>query len=283
MNKRSGKNKKNAGPGGIVILLLLIVAVMGLCVYVVKKNHKIEKGNDTGAAATSAAPEATGGTPLILPTPTPVPTLADRIAGLHAAEKADTIFLVAGDGTPAGCEFYAFSKEKGEWKLGLTSKGYLGSNGINYETRKEGDRTTPGGLYKLALCFGIAENPGGLQKEYYRVTEDDYWDSDVNSDTYNQLVKGSKQPASWDIAASEHLIDYREQYKYAVQIAFNTDPIVKGNGSAIFLHCTRTGGSVTAGCVAIPEADMLQAMRMLRGEAYILIVKDLADIEIYNK
>lgn len=275
MNKRKvkrRKNKKNAGPGAITVFLFLLVVVVGLCVYFAKTDNTIKE---------EMTPEATGGTPVISPTPSPTPTLADSVAQLRVAASADVLFLVSGDGTQAGCDFYAFYKEKGDWKAGFSTAGYLGANGINYNTRSEGDRTTPGGLYPLGMCFGIAENPGNLQKSYYKITSDDYWDGDVNSDTYNQLVKGSEMPASWNSAASEHLIDYQEQYKYAVNIDFNVNPVVKGRGSAIFLHCTRSGGTVTAGCVAIPEADMLQVLRMLRGEAYILIVKDLVDIQNY--
>lgn len=254
----------------MAVFLLLIAAMAGICVYFTGKDNTIQE---------ETTPNKNGGTPVTTPTTSPVPTLADSVANLRVAEKADTIFVVAGDGSQAGCEFYAFYKENGSWKAGVTAEGYLGSNGINYDTRREGDRTTPGGLYPLGMFFGIADDPGGLQKSYYKVTGDDYWDGDVNSATYNQLVKGSEQPADWSASSSEHLIDYQEQYQYVIQIEFNTDPVVKGRGSAIFLHCTRSGGTVTAGCVAIPEADLLQAMRMLRGEAYILIVKDLQDMQ----
>lgn len=282
MNKRKKKkNNKNAGPGAIAALLLLTAAVVGLCVYFTGKDNNIKGETTPGITDKVVTPEITGGTPVFIPTPSPTPALADSVARLRVAENADVIFVVAGDGSQAGCDFYAFYKENEQWKLGLTSTGYLGSNGINYDNRSEGDRTTPGGLFPLGMCFGIADNPGGLQKSYYKVTSDDYWDGDVNSDTYNQLVKASEMPASWNSAASEHLMDYQEQYQYVVNIEFNTDPVVKGRGSAIFLHCTRAGGTVTAGCVAIPKADLLQAMRMLRGEAYILIVKDLNDMQNY--
>ena len=52
-------------------------------------------------------------------------------------------------------------------------------------------------------------------------------------------------------------------YKYAVVIEYNTDPVVPGLGSAIFMHVWRGAGQPTAGCVAMAEADLLRFLRWL--------------------
>jgi L,D-peptidoglycan transpeptidase YkuD (ErfK/YbiS/YcfS/YnhG family) len=39
-------------------------------------------------------------------------------------------------------------------------------------------------------------------------------------------------------------------------IEYNTQPVVKGKGSAIFFHLADANYSPTAGCVAIQETDM---------------------------
>jgi L,D-peptidoglycan transpeptidase YkuD (ErfK/YbiS/YcfS/YnhG family) len=41
-----------------------------------------------------------------------------------------------------------------------------------------------------------------------------------------------------------------------VVVGYNTDPVVAGRGSAIFLHIWKGPGQPTAGCVAMEEADL---------------------------
>ena len=56
-------------------------------------------------------------------------------------------------------------------------------------------------------------------------------------------------------------MDNTPYYDYGAVIDYNADPVVPGAGSAIFLHVT-TGGT-TAGCVAVPEADLLQVLHWM--------------------
>ena len=75
--------------------------------------------------------------------------------------------------------------------------------------------------------------------------------------------------------------DYEPSYNYAVMVNFNVNPTIKGKGSAIFMHCTRPGASYSAGCVAIPEKRMLQSLKMIDDNAYIVIVRSIEDIAKY--
>ena len=93
--------------------------------------------------------------------------------------------------------------------------------------------------------------------EYRKINNNCYWVDDVDSPLYNQWVESSD--ITWNSA--EHLIDYPHAYKYSVVINYNMSPVVSGKGSAIFLHCM--AGSYTAGCVAVPESDMLFILKSL--------------------
>ena len=53
-----------------------------------------------------------------------------------------------------------------------------------------------------------------------------------------------------------------ELYKYGAVINYNTNPIIKGKGSAIFLHIWRNENEVTAGCVATSEKNLLTFIEM---------------------
>ncbi len=47
-------------------------------------------------------------------------------------------------------------------------------------------------------------------------------------------------------------------------LGYNDDPVVKGKGSAIFLHLARPDYAVTQGCVALACDDALAAISQLR-------------------
>jgi L,D-peptidoglycan transpeptidase YkuD (ErfK/YbiS/YcfS/YnhG family) len=61
-------------------------------------------------------------------------------------------------------------------------------------------------------------------------------------------------------------------YKYGIVIEYNTDPIIKGNGSAIFLHIWKGEGLPTVGCVAVSEEDIIKIMGWLDPAASPLII-----------
>ena len=84
-----------------------------------------------------------------------------------------------------------------------------------------------------------------------KITNDMYWVDDSKSEYYNQLVDISK--VKKDLNSAEHLIDYPIQYEYLIEIKTNPKNI-KGDGSAIFLHCTNN--KPTEGCIAVDRDIM---------------------------
>jgi L,D-peptidoglycan transpeptidase YkuD (ErfK/YbiS/YcfS/YnhG family) len=62
----------------------------------------------------------------------------------------------------------------------------------------------------------------------------------------------------------EHLKLNSIDYKYCMVIEYNTNPVVKGKGSAIFFHVANEKYAPTAGCVAIAENDMLQFLKWFK-------------------
>jgi len=113
---------------------------------------------------------------------------------------------------------------------------------------------------------------------YLQVDETHHWVDDPNSKYYNQWVEINKiKDKDWKSA--EHLASYPKAYKYAAVINYNTTNIVKGKGSAIFLH-TSTNGP-TAGCVSVPESSMVSILKELNSNARIVIGKSMTDIMKY--
>src|SRR5260370_1212639 len=64
---------------------------------------------------------------------------------------------------------------------------------------------------------------------------------------------------------SEALWRISPQYRYFAVLEYNAHPVVPGRGSAIFLHVSTGRG--TAGCVSLPETELLRLLRWLRPAA----------------
>jgi len=158
------------------------------------------------------------------------------------------------------------------WVKKVSANGYIGKNGIT-DNKKEGDGKTPTGLYDLGTAFGIASNPG-TKLSYRKINNNDYWVDDPNSKYYNTWVDIRNVKKDWNSA--EHLYSYKKAYKYGVVINYNMNPIVSGNGSAIFLHNSTNGP--TAGCISIPESSLVSMMKAIKPNAKILIAKDMNSI-----
>ncbi|WP_246021785.1 L,D-transpeptidase family protein [Paenibacillus zeisoli] len=150
-------------------------------------------------------------------------------------------------------------KINGEWKTTLGGiPVVLGKNGIGKS--RESDGKTPTGTFPIGHAFGTAAKPAGLKLTYALAGRQDYWIDDPASAQYNKWVHYTGNPAArWK--SYERL--YIPQYKYAVVIRYNDNPIVKGKGSAIFLHIWRSQDKPTAGCVAMSEANLLKVMGRL--------------------
>jgi L,D-peptidoglycan transpeptidase YkuD (ErfK/YbiS/YcfS/YnhG family) len=59
-------------------------------------------------------------------------------------------------------------------------------------------------------------------------------------------------------------------------IAYNTNPVVPGRGSGIFLHAST--GRPTLGCVSLPLPRLLTTLRWLRPSAARIAIGTAADL-----
>jgi len=139
----------------------------------------------------------------------------------------------------------------------------VGRNGFAPQGEKrEGDGRTPSGIYRLGMAFGYA--PAAVTKMPYRqALADDLWVDDANAPDYNRWVKQNETRA----LSYEKMRRDDDLYKYGLVIEYNTDPVVYGYGSAIFLHIWAGSRSTTAGCVAVSEEDMLKILGWLNPAA----------------
>lgn len=155
---------------------------------------------------------------------------------------------------------YMMQKDKEVWRQALPAMtAVVGRNGIAPPGEKrEGDGRTPSGLYRLNLAFGYPEK-AQTAMPYRQTKEDDLWVDDPDAPDYNRWVKQGETSA----LSFEKMKRDDDQYRYGLVIEYNTDPVIPGFGSAIFLHIWKERGSPTAGCVAVSEEDILKILSWL--------------------
>ena len=179
----------------------------------------------------------------------------------HAAqigESQQLIFATNNDASSVLVILQVLERNDRVWRLVFpTFTGSIGEMGFAaVDDKREGDGKSPSGIFPLGFAFGY--DPSAETKMPYRqATDNDFWVDDVNSKDYNQWVKGEPQAASWEKMKRDD-----DQYKYGVVIEYNMRPIVKGKGSAIFLHVWN-GGESTLGCVSMPEEMILEILGWL--------------------
>lgn len=183
-----------------------------------------------------------------------------QIAQLKLAQRTNQLVIVIAEAVEVEVSFW--EKQDAKWRMKLQTKGYVGEAGIG--NAREGSKVTPEGAFRLGQAFG-KKDPGS-KTAFRPITASDYWISNPESAYYNtwQQFQTSEMDESL-YAYSEH------QYEFARLIHYNTDPIIKGAGSAFFLHVENQ--RPTAGCVAVPREDMIKLIQATGEQAYIIHVK----------
>jgi L,D-peptidoglycan transpeptidase YkuD (ErfK/YbiS/YcfS/YnhG family) len=158
----------------------------------------------------------------------------------------------------------AWTKATTGWqRVGPAIPAHVGSAGLTNHP-SESMSATPIGSFGLTQAFGRAADPE-TRLPYFRTDSSDWWVSDANSRYYNTHYRCSGS-CPFDTSAGENLYAAGYVYTYAVVIDYNRFPVTSGAGSAFFLHVT--DGSATAGCVSIPEANLVSIMRWLDPAAH---------------
>jgi L,D-peptidoglycan transpeptidase YkuD (ErfK/YbiS/YcfS/YnhG family) len=133
-----------------------------------------------------------------------------------------------------------------------------GHSGIG-DKRAEGDGVTPIGMYPLRRLLYRLDRVGVPHTRLVSapIAPDDGWCDAPGDPQYNLQVKRPYRASNEELWRADHL------YDLLVVIGFNDDPVVRGKGSAIFLHVARPGYGPTAGCVAIAMADWHDLLPLL--------------------
>jgi len=145
----------------------------------------------------------------------------------------------------------------------------LGRGGVRPAAEKrEGDGATPAGRFPLrrVLYRPDKEKPPGGPLPRAPIAREDGWCDDPRDAAYNRPVR-LPYPAS-----AEELWRRDDLYDLVVVLGHNDDPPLPGLGSAIFLHLCRPDFAPTAGCVALPRAELRALLAELPAEAVLEVL-----------
>lgn len=153
-------------------------------------------------------------------------------------------------------EAVLYEKNGDTWEVTLTSPAVLGKSGIS-SSKKEGDKKSPVGIYSIGYGFGV-NKPANTKVPFKVTTNQDFWIDDTSSSDYNKWVNYSGDPnEKWK--SFERMTN--SLYEYGLVVEYNMNPIVKGKGSAIFIHVWRNQDSPTLGCIALPKSNVLTLLK----------------------
>jgi len=153
----------------------------------------------------------------------------------------------------------------------LLYKGYkikcsIGKNGTSY-SKKEGDLSTPKGFFKIGPLY-YRKDRIKLKKCKIKkiiIKKNMGWCDDIKSKKYNQEIYF---PFKY---SAEKLYINKKIYNIFINIKYNYSSVIKGKGSAIFLHLTDKKYKPTKGCIAIQEKDFMKILPLINKNTKILI------------
>lgn len=128
----------------------------------------------------------------------------------------------------------------------------IGKNGLSSK-KKEGDKTTPTGLFSLGKIYYRADRVKKPNTKILTkiITKKMGWCDDPKSKFYNKEIKINKKNVSY-----ERLFKKDASYNFLIDINYNKKKTQPYKGSAIFIHITKNYKK-TAGCIALKEKDFL--------------------------
>lgn len=195
---------------------------------------------------------------------------ADAAPSVIPADSTQLLLVTMADWQAPGGRLQAFERVDGTWRtvrpafsVSIGTHGSAWGLGLHPPqeglVKREGDGKAPAGVFELGSAFGYAP-ANATALGYQPMTESD-WCVDVNeSPLYNRIVStdevgepavaGSSEPMRRDLHRKGDSV-----YAKGFVIAHNPNNI-SAAGSCIFAHLWRAPGTPTAGCTAMPEAEM---------------------------
>ena len=142
----------------------------------------------------------------------------------------------------------------------------LGKGGIKQKER-EGDFITPKGKFKLIKIYYRSDRVKKINSKLktIKIKKNMGWCDDVSSNYYNKQIKINKKIGHEKLHREDNV------YDIIVVLNYNLNPIIKGKGSAIFLHVAKKNYNKTQGCIALKKNELLSLISKIKKNTQIRI------------
>lgn len=144
----------------------------------------------------------------------------------------------------------------------------LGISGIK-KSKIEGDGCTPSGIYKLIKLYYRKDRINFIKNDIRekKIKKNTGWCDDIKSKFYNKEIK---LPSNYSYEKF-----YRNDNIYDIigVLNYNINPIIKGKGSAIFIHIAKKNFSKTKGCIALKKKDLIDILGKIKKNTKIKIIE----------
>jgi L,D-peptidoglycan transpeptidase YkuD (ErfK/YbiS/YcfS/YnhG family) len=142
----------------------------------------------------------------------------------------------------------------------------LGKAGIK-KKEKEGDNVTPKGIFKITRVYYRPDRIKNITTavKKIKIKKNMGWCDDPDSFHYNKQIK---LPSKF---SHEKLYRKDNLYDLFLVLNYNTNPVIKNKGSAIFLHITKDSYKKTKGCISLKRGDLIQLVSKIRENTKIKI------------
>ena len=135
----------------------------------------------------------------------------------------------------------------------------LGKGGVKKKII-EGDNITPRGTFKIIKIY---YRPDKIKKiktliKKIKIKKNMGWCDDPNSDFYNKQIKLPTKLSHEKLYRNDNL------YDLIAVLNYNTNPIIKSKGSAIFIHIAKNSYKKTKGCIALKKKHLVKLISQIK-------------------
>jgi L,D-peptidoglycan transpeptidase YkuD (ErfK/YbiS/YcfS/YnhG family) len=143
----------------------------------------------------------------------------------------------------------------------------FGKNGIK-KKKEEGDFITPKGIFSLKKVYYREDRIKNLRTKLKKIKIKKHmaWCDDPKSKFYNKQIK---LPSRYNY---EKLYRNDKIYDIIITLDYNTNPIIKNKGSAIFIHISKRNYKPTAGCIALKKENLMNLLSVIKQDNKIKII-----------
>jgi len=143
----------------------------------------------------------------------------------------------------------------------------IGKRGIGAK-KKEGDNITPIGKFKIKYILYRKDRIFNLKSKIKKFTirKNMGWCDDSSSKKYNKFITFPFKYSAEELYRADNI------YDIIIVLNFNSNPVLKNKGSAIFIHVAKKNYKNTEGCVATSKRDLIKIIKMMNKKTIVEII-----------